>query len=305
MKTKKLNFIGLILLFTATIAWGTSFVILKETISSVSTFYVLAIRFTISALLIGAIFFKTIIKTPLKTILSGVVLGLILTFAYDIQTFGLAETSAARNAFLTGTYCVLTPFIAWLIIRKKPTAFNVVAAFMCIIGIGLVVFSGGDDKGGVLIGDLLTLLASVFYALQIVFIDKYQDQGQNSIQLLVFELLTVGVFNIIFSLIFDMPNGIGVYALNLDQILKIGYLTLACTLMAQFCMIIGQKLTTANQASIILSLESVFGALLSVLLGKESLTVWLILGFVIIFIAIYVTELKENPFKKLLNKNID
>jgi drug/metabolite transporter (DMT)-like permease len=303
MTTKKHNFLGLILLFTATLAWGTSFIILKETISSVSTFYVLAIRFTVSSLLIGAVFFKTIIKTPLKTILSGVVLGIILTFAYDIQTFGLAETSAARNAFLTGFYCILTPFMAWLIIRKKPSTFNVIAAFLCIIGIGFVVFSGSSDNGGVLIGDLLTLLAAVFYALQIIFIDKYQEQGQNSIQLLVFELLTVGVCNIIFSIIFDMPKGIEVYALNFEQILQIGYLTLACTLMAQFCMIIGQKLTTANQASVILSLESVFGALFSVLLGKENLTVWLIIGFVIIFIAIYINELKQNPFKNLLKKD--
>lgn len=302
MKAKNLNFIGLILLFTATLAWGTSFIILKETISSVSTFYVLAIRFTVSSLLIGAIFFKTIVKTPLKTIISGVVLGIILTFAYDIQTFGLAETSAARNAFLTGSYCVLTPFMAWLIIRKKPSTFNVIAAFLCIIGIGFVVFSGGGAGDGVLLGDLLTLLAAIFYALQIIFIDKYQEEGKNSIQLLVFELLTVGVCNIIFSLIFDMPKGIGVYALNLEQLLQIGYLTLACTLMAQFCMIIGQKLTTANQASVILSLESVFGALFSVILGKESLTVWLFIGFAIIFVAIYVNELKQNPFKNLLNK---
>lgn len=303
MNTKKLNAIGLILLFTATLAWGTSFIILKETITAVSTFYVLAIRFTVSALIIGAIFFKTIIKTPLKTMLCGVVLGIILTFAYDIQTFGLAETSAARNAFLTGSYCVLTPFLAWLIIKKKPTLFNVTAAFLCIIGIGFVVFSGGIDKGGVLVGDLLTLLAAVFYALQIIFIDKYQSKGHNSIGLLVFELLTVGVSNIIFSLIFDLPKGVEVYSLNLDQFLKIGYLTLACTLLAQFCMIIGQKLTTANQASIVLSLESVFGALFSVILGSESLTGWLVVGFIVIFIAIYLTELKQNPFKNLLKKD--
>ncbi len=303
MTSKKLNALGLILLFITTITWGSSFIILKETIKNVSTFYVLAIRFTVSAVLIGAVFFKTIIKTPLKTMLSGVVLGIILTFAYDIQTFGLAETSPARNAFLTGSYCILTPFIAWLIIKKKPSSFNVLAAVLCIVGIGFVVFSNGEDNGGVLLGDILTLVAAVFYALQIIFIDKYQGENKNSIQLLVFQLLTVGVVNIVLSLIFDAPKGIGVYALNLDQILKIGYLTLLCTLMAQFFMIIGQKLTTANQASIILSLESVFGALFSVIFGEEDLTVWLFVGFFIIFIAIYINELNKNPFKGLLNKN--
>ena len=301
MKTKKLTAIGIILLFVATLSWATSFIILKETITTVSTFYVLAVRFTVSAIIIAFVFFKTIIKTPLKTIISGFWLGVILTFAYVIQTFGLAETSASRNAFLTGSYCVLTPFLAWLFIKKKPTAFNVTAAFLCIIGIGFVVFSGGDD-GGALIGDLLTLLAAVFYALQIIFIDKYQGENQNSMQLLVFELLTVGVFNIVFSLIFDLPKGIEVYALNGGQFFNIIYLTLVCTLLAQFCMIIGQKLTTANQASIILSLESVFGAVFSVIIGGEVLSPYVIIGFIMIFIAIYVTELKENPFKNLLHK---
>jgi drug/metabolite transporter (DMT)-like permease len=58
-----------------------------------------------------------------------------------------------------------------------------------------------------------------------------------------------------------------------------------------------------NLHSIILSLESVFAALFSVILGKDNLNAWLIIGFIIIFIAVYVTELKGNPFKNLLNKN--
>ena len=273
MKINKLNVISIILLFIATISWGSSFLILKETISLVSTFYVLAIRFTLSAILLAIIFHKRLKNIKLKNVISGVVLGLILTFAYDIQTFGLAETSPARNAFLTGFYCILTPFLAWLIIRKKPTRYNLLAAFMCIIGIGLVVFSGSSDNGGMIIGDLLTLFASIFYALQIIFIDKYQDEGQDDIQLLIIELLTVGVINIVLSLVFDLKNGINVYSLNLEQFLKIMYLTLVCTLFAQFAMIFGQRHLSANQASLILSLESVFGALFSVIFGQENLTI--------------------------------
>ena len=296
MKINKLNVISLILLFIATISWGSSFIILKETISTVSTFYVLAIRFTLSAILLAIIFHKKLKNIKFKTVISGVVLGLILTFAYDIQTFGLAETSPARNAFLTGFYCILTPFIAWFLIRKKPTRYNVLAAFMCIIGIGLVVFSGSSDSGGTIIGDMLTLLASIFYALQIIFIDKYQDDGHDDIQLLIIELLTVGVINIVLSLVFDLKNGINVYSLNLEQFVKIMYLTLVCTLYAQFAMIFGQRHLSANQASLILSLESVFGALFSVIFGQENLTIGLIIGFVIIFASVSINEFKLDPF---------
>lgn len=301
-KSKKLNILGLILLFGATISWGTSFIILKNTIETVSVFYILAIRFTVSGLIIGAIFYKKIFKAPKKTILNGILLGVILTFAYDIQTFGLVETSPARNAFLTSSYCILTPFMAWFLIKKRPKFYNVIAAIMCIIGIALVVFSNNDNGVGVNIGDLLTLLSAVFYALQIIYIDKFQDQGNDNIQLLVFELLTVGVVNILLSLIMDMPKGIEVYALNLEQFLSIMYLTLMCTLFAQFAMIFGQQFTTANQASLILSLESVFGALFSVIFGAEKLGVGLIIGFVVIFFAMSVNEFKLDPLKLLNSK---
>ena len=300
-KSKKLNILGLILLFTTTLSWGTSFLIFKNTIENVSVFYALAIRFTVSGLIIGAVFYKKIIKTPKKTIINGILLGIILTFAYDIQTFGLAETSPSRNAFLTGSYCILTPFLAWFLIKKRPKFYNVIAAVMCIIGIALVVFSGGDTGEGFIIGDALTLLAAVFYALQIIYIDKFQDQGSDNIQLLVFELLTVGVVNIILSLINDMPKGVMVYALNLEQFASIMYLTLICTLFAQFAMLYGQQFTTANQASLILSLESVFGVLFSVIFGSEKLTIGLIIGFVVIFIAMSINEFKLDPLK-LLNK---
>ena len=67
-------------------------------------------------------------------------------------------------------------------------------------------------------------------------------------------------------------------------------------------MIYGQRLTTANQASLILSLEAVFGTLFSVLIGDEKLTTMLIIGFAIVFVAMLINELKWNPFKNLLNK---
>ena len=305
MSFNKKNFLGVILLLLTTISWGTSFIILKDTVETVSTFYILAIRFTLSGLIIGLIFFKKIIKTPLKTMFCGIILGVILTVAYDVQTFGLIETSPARNAFLTGFYCILTPFLAWFLIKNKPTTYNVLAAILCIVGIGLVVFSNGSNGESYLLGDVLTLIAAVFYALQIIYIEKFQGEGQDTIQLLVFELLSVGVINIILSLIIDLPNGLSVYLLNFDQLAKIMYLTLICTLFAQFGMMFGQKLTTCNQASLILSLESVFGALFSVILGGEVLTIGLIIGFAVIFFAMSVNEFKLDPFKLLLKKKAD
>ncbi len=303
-KSKKLNLMGQALLLTATIAWGTSFFILKETISQVPTFYVIAIRFMVAGIGLSLVFIKKLIKINKKTFLRGVILGLFLTAAYFAQTIGLSLTTPGRNAFLTSSYCVMCPFIIWLLFKKKPKSYNVISAVLCIVGIGFVSLAGGGNSdSGMLLGDGLTLLSAVFFGLQIIFIDKFTQDGHDTVQMLIPEIFTVGIITTAYTLIFEMTKfGASAYILNLDQLLKIGYLTIACTLFAQSAQIIGQRYTTANQSSIILSLESVFGTFFSVLFAGEQLTVLIIIGFVIVFASILISELKVNPIKLVFNK---
>ncbi len=301
--SKKLNLIGQLLLILATVAWGTSFFILKETIETVNELFVLAIRFLISGVLLGVIFYKKFKKLSKTSMTRGLILGIILSLAYVIQTYGLKLTTPSRNAFLTSSYCVMVPFIVWIMTRRAPKLYNVISAVLCLVGIGFVSFSSKLELGfEYLIGDILTLVCAVFYGLQLIFIDKYQQSGEDNVTILVIELLTVGIVCGALSLIVELPFRPQGFILNLEQILKIGYLTIVCTLFAQLFLIYGQKHTTVNQSSIILSLEAVFGALFSVVLGNEMLTAGLIIGFVIIFVAMIINELKLDPLKLFNNK---
>ena len=104
----------------------------------------------------------------------------------------------------------------------------------------------------------------------------------------------------------ELPQtGIAGYTLNSEQIWKIVYLTLACTLFAQFAQITGQKLTTTTQSSIILSLEAVFGVIFSIIFGGEKMTALLIIGFVIVFVAMMISELKPDFFRLFRRKTVD
>lgn len=305
-KTKKLNLIGVLLLLAATVVWGTSFFILKATIEEVPAFYVISIRFLIATLGLSLIFIKKTKAIDKKTFLCGTILGVFLSLAYIAQTSGLKNTTAGRNAFLTSSYCVMCPFIIWLLFKKKPKLYNVIAAILCIVGIGFVALSGDSENGNFILGDALTLVGAVFFGLQIIFIDKFQSNGLDAVKLLIPELLTAGIILGLTSIVFELPSqGIGAYALNGDQILKIGYLTVACTLFAQFAQITGQKFTSANQSSIILSLESVFGVLFSVLFANEKLTVFVLVGFIIIFFAMIISELHLDPIKLFKRENIN
>lgn len=279
----KKDLAGKLCLLLATLIWGTSFFILKNAIDVFPTFFVLAVRFSLSAVCIGLIFIKKIIKINKKSALHGAIIGLVVAGAYALQTVGLKYTTPSKNAFLTAVYVVLVPFLSWLFLRKKPQIKNIIAAVMCIAGIGLVSLSGEFSMG---IGDVLTILSGIFYALQIIFTAKYASDD-DPVQLVFMELSVVGAVFWIVSLSAEkIPVGI-----TFTSFLPVLYLAFICTAMAQLCQMVGQKHTSSNSAAIILSLESVFGTLFSVIFYHEILTLQLICGFVIIFIAILLGEI--------------
>lgn len=302
-KKKSLGILGMALLFGAAIAWGTSFLVLKNTIEGLPTLYVLGLRFFFSAAIISLICIKKTVKIKKGTALRGAAIGFIVFCAYLTQTYGLRYTTPGQNAFITALYCVMTPFFVWFIYKIKPKSYNVAAAVMCVVGIGLVALSGSEENSSaVVLGNCLTFASAIFYALQVVFIDRFA-KSEDPLQLLIGELFVIGVLFLILSAAIEIPvYGISSFAINKSQLFNIVYLTLVCTLFAQFAQIVGQKLTTASQSAIILSLEGVFGTLFSVLMGAESLTLTMGLGFAAIFAATLVSELKPD-FGRLLRKN--
>lgn len=303
LKGKGLNLVGQLLILSATVCWGSSFIILKETIETVPALYVIGIRFLIASVLLGAIFFKKIRKTGRETFIHGVILGLILSGAYITQTLGLKYVGAGKNAFITSLYCVMCPFMMWAMFGAKPKSYHIISAFLCAIGIGLVMFSGSETDENVWLGCGLTFLCSIFYGLQIIFTGKFHEKKSDVIQLLVIQLFTVGVIVISCSLAFELPFcGIEGYAIDAEQIWRIVYLTLVCTLYTQLAQIIGLKFTESNQAAIILSLEAVFGVVFAILIGDEKVTPILWAGFAVIFIATIVSELRIDVLRPFVRK---
>lgn len=302
-KSKKMSIIGKLLILAATIIWGSSFFILKDAITVWPAYFVIGIRFTVGGAIIALVFIKQTVKINKKVFLHGLLLGLILFVAYYLQTEGLKRTTPAKNAFLTCWYCILVPFFVWFMFKKKPTVYNIIAAVMCLVGIGFVSL---NQKFTIEIGDLLTLASGVVFAFQIIFIDRFTAENEDARQLLAIELLSAAVFSWIVCLSTEfgsIPRG---GAANWHQIISIAYLCVFATSAAQLFQMIGQKYVSPSASAILLSLEAVFGALFSVIFYKEHLTVRLIIGFSIIFLALVVSETKLEfitvPIKKAIQK---
>jgi len=249
--------------------------------------YVLAMRFVIAAVPLWIIFGRRLKGISTGTVVRGIILGVVVTAAYVVQTYGLQYTTASRNAFITGSYCVICPFLAWAVERKRPRFHSVIAAFICVAGLAMIAFSGGDDGGLHILGDGLTLLGAAGYAAQIIMIYSFQTKHKDDgIRLLVLEVSTVAFLCVVLSACIELPiHGVKAFAFGWDEAWRILYLGLICTLIAQMAQMIGQKYTSPAQAGMILSMESVFGVLFAIVIGNEKLT-WLLGGaFICIFAA--------------------
>lgn len=292
MKTKNITHLAKLALFTAALIWGSSFFILKNTVDIFPPNMLLAIRFTIAFILLGGIYHKRLRLINKEYIISGLIIGLLLFTAYCTQTIGLTDTTPGKNAFLTAIYCVLVPFLYWFVNHTRPDRYNFLSALLCFTGIGFVSLSNNLT---ISTGDLLTLLGGFFFAVHMVAVAKLtKDRDPILITLLQFGF--AAIFSWIVSLFFESFPKIS--DISAGSIFNLLYLAIFATTIALLLQNVGQKYTSPSSASILLSLESVFGVLFSVIFFGDTLTVKLVIGFILIFVSIIVSETKLSFLKK-------
>ncbi len=108
-----------IMLVAMALIWGYSFLTMKTVLDTVPTFMLLSCRFLLSAVIMFVIFHKRIKAHFNREYLGfGVLMGCVIWSAYAAQTLGLVDTTPGKNAFLTGTYCILVPFIALVLFPR-------------------------------------------------------------------------------------------------------------------------------------------------------------------------------------------
>ena len=285
------------LVFTALI-WGSTFVMMKNTLGSLSPAYLLAIRFVIASVFLFLIFIGKIKMLSLSYIIPSAIAGFLTVVAYLFQTYGLKYTTPGKNAFLTSIYCIIVPFLYWIFVKRKPGWYNFLAAAVCVVGVGLVSmdFADGFSIG---IGEILTLCCSVFYALQIMYMARCSKKlFMGLFVALHFAFATV--FSLIFTLIFEKNT---FSSLSSEMLPDILYLALFASAIALFLQNYGIKYCSASSGALILSLESVFGVIFSAIAGMEdAFTLQKIVGFVLVFASIIISETKLEFLMKKKSK---
>ncbi|MGA1933735.1 DMT family transporter [Arcobacter sp. YIC-464] len=291
-KSKLYEYRADFLLLTVAIAWGVTFLMVQEAINHTPVYAFLFFRFALASILMFFIAYKFLKHTNTQTVIYGITLGVVLFSAFATQTFGLSFTKSSIVAFITGLNVICVPFLAYFIFKDHVRKNVFIASLIAVVGLYLLTMSGSLTLG---IGEFLTLICAVLFALHIIFTGKFSVKS-NVFVLVLVQFTTVAILSLIFSLClddktFDLPYDYTFFkAVIVTAVFATVYAFLIQTYMQQF--------TTATKTAVIFTMEPVSAAIYGYFAGGEILTQIQIFGAVLIIVATLVAELRFGKINK-------
>lgn len=286
---------NLLLLLTAAI-WGGGFIAQSTAMDAISPFWFVGIRFLIAALVTLPFALHEAAKSqaPIsrKQYLQFSTVGLALFGGVALQQVGIMFTSVTNSGFLTSLYVIFVPVIAVLVLRRPPHWVIWPASFGAFGGIFLL--SGGNIST-LNFGDMLTILCAFFWALQVILIGVFVGPSGRPLALSCTQFAICGLVGCVIASIFE-PISLANLVGSWKELLYVGVVSsgLAFTLQT-----IGQRYTTAAQASIFLSTEALFSALFASLLLGERLVLTGYIGCLLMFISVLAVEIVPELKRKV------
>ena len=276
------NLKGTFILLLAAFIWGTAFVAQTSAGDNIGAFTFNACRNIIGALFLFVViaildmrkysdrndnpgennynidkknYITNAKKWPIK---EGVICGILLCIAMNLQQIGIntypdGVAVSGRAGFLTATYVVMIA-IASVFMGQKLHKLTIIAAFVCIAGMYLLCIAGGINE--IYVADILELMCAVAFTIHMFTVDK-RDKA-DGVKLSCIQFLTSGILSGILMLIFDKADINSI----MKAIIPILYAGVMSSGIAYTLQIIGQKYAKPSVTSIVLSLESVFTAVI-------------------------------------------
>lgn len=274
-----------LLLLLVAASWGLSYVLLKMGASSMHPFEVLAWRFSFASLACILIFHQRLTHIRMRTVLYGAILGTLMFACSCALIFGELTTEASTAGFLTSTAIVLVPLIQSVRRRHLPEARLLVSILCASIGIAML-----SLKGGLVLtaGAALCILSAILYASHTITTGELV-QREDALLLGVIQQLTMCAWGWIMSLLFASPS-LPETSEHWIILIALGLLCGAFPFVAQPA---AQRFTSPEHTALILSLEPVFGAVFSMIILSETMSLQAICGAVLVLASVLVTSLKK------------
>ncbi|MBK7498538.1 MAG: DMT family transporter [Ignavibacteriales bacterium] len=292
------KYTGEIALLFNTLIWGGTFALIKNAFNDISPLLFLGLRFGIAALIFLPFVYSSLKKTNKKTLIAGSILGLFYFAGFTAQSLGLNLTTATKSGFITGTFVVFIPILQLIIEKRKPKWFNILSVLLVLIGLILLSSKGenaldfikqlGSDFN---LGDLLTLLCALLFAFQVVYVDVFTKK-YDYLPMVFVQLLITGLGGFILSFIFSISSlETFKFTLNTTVVTAILYTAIFASIIATVIQLKFQKFVSPTKAGIIFSIEPIFAAVFAYFLLSEKISNFGLVGCVLIFIGLIVSEL--------------
>ncbi|MCG7343219.1 DMT family transporter [Sporosarcina sp. ACRSL] len=278
------KYMGEIGLLLTAIIWGSGFVGSAVALETYTPYQILAGRFLIGAVLLCAVFYKKLKLISKSALIKGAIIGVFLYIAFVLQTVGLQYTTPSKNAFLTAVNVVIVPFIGLLIYRRKLDLFEVVGAFLAMFGVAVLSLQW---SAGINLGDFLSFCCAIGFAFHIFYTAQFV-KTEDPIVLTIVQMVTATVIGFVVVLL----KGETAFSMQPEGLTSLLYLGVFSTTIAFLLQTVSQKFITETKAAIILSTESLWGMVFSVILLSEILTLKMGIGAVLILAAIILSETK-------------
>ena len=303
-QTRKNSLIGSAFLALAAIIWGSSFVAQTAGAEFVGPFTFISVRSLLgSVALLPVIFvmdtfkkkskpeeFKKMTKADYKYLfIGGTACGIVLCAASCLQQLGIdGGTAPGMAAFITALYILLVPIFSVFIGKKiRPVIWLCVVVSVVALYL-LCVKEGGKVQGS----DLYVLACAVCYAIHILVIDKVSPK-LDGVRLSAMQFFIAGIISLVIMFLTEEPT---LEALKAAAP-SIAYSGIMSSAVAFTLQILGQQKTEPTIATMIMSLESVFGVLTAMIVLSQVPSAREAIGCILMFTAIIVAQLPEK--KKL------
>ena len=281
MKSKLTLYIAMI---SIAAVWGSSFVVMKDSLERQNVFSFLSSRFILAALLMFLYkpgVFRGLTK---KFIYRGIIAGILLGSGYIFQTYGLTKTTVSNTGFITGLYLVFTPLISLIILKRHVLKIQWLAVIVATIGLFFISYNGVTIG----LGEILVLISAFIYGAHFVALGEWSD-GKNTYALTFIQVATVAALTSIFAFKdgFQMAPDSTVW-------LAILYTAFFATFIGFLIQTKAQSVMSATVASVLLATETPFAVFFGLYFHSDPLTLRIITGGLLVMAAMALVIWSDN-----------
>ena len=281
MKSKLTLYIAMI---SIAAVWGSSFVVMKDSLERQNVFSFLSSRFILAALLM--VMYKPGVFRGLtrKFIYRGIIAGILLGGGYIFQTYGLTKTTVSNTGFITGLYLVFTPLISLIILKRHVLKIQWLAVVIATIGLFFISYNGVTIG----LGEILVLVSAFIYGAHFVALGEWSD-GKNTYALTFIQVATVAALTSIFA----FKDGFQV-APDSTVWLAILYTAFFATFLGFLIQTKAQSVMSATVASVLLATETPFAVFFGLYFHSDPLTLRIITGGSLVMLAMALVIWSDN-----------